>query len=163
VTLPGKRWLATALLSVVPLVPLAAQPATGTVGHGPPDTMVGLDVKKEDVAKVLATDKRALYVDRVGLYSFREQSKLLQATLEIAHFRSGTPSNTQNFQLSVVGNVGSSVPIIVRVGDKPVYVTTKKGLLIAIWFKDDYMIALAIRNTYKQPKQLLRQALEINP
>jgi hypothetical protein len=151
--------LGTASVSAAPSV--TSSPSAGT--HGPPDKIMGLDVQKEDIAKVLTQDKRALYVDRVGLYSFREQNKLLQATLEIARFRSSAPWRSGDFQLSIVGHIGSSVPIVVRAGSQPVYVTTSKGLTLAVWFKDGYLVTLAIRRSYAQPKELLRRSLEINP
>ncbi|MHB8507253.1 MAG: hypothetical protein ACYDGR_01210 [Candidatus Dormibacteria bacterium] len=135
-----------------------ARPATG-----PPPQLLNLDVKKEDIAKLLATDKRALYVDRVGLYSLREPSNLLQATLEISHFRSNARWSSEDFQLSVVGRLGSSVPLIVRLGSQVVYLTSSKGLTLAVWFDRDYMLTLAIRDTFRHPKELLRQSLAINP
>jgi hypothetical protein len=157
-------------LVVVALTATAGSSASASSGrhpspgrHGPPDEILGLTVQKEEVAKVLAGEKRPLYVDRVGLYSFREPSKLLQGTLEIAHFRAGTPADSSEFQQTIVGHLGSSVPIVVRVDGQPVYVTTSKGLTLAVWFRDDHMLALAIRNTYGRPKELLRQTLAINP
>ncbi len=157
------------LLSVVPTIPASAAgtatptPSAAQAQHGPPATMLSLNVKKEDIAKVLAGETRALYVDRVALYSLRETSNLLEATIEIGHFRSGTQWASEDFQLSIVGQLGSSVPVLVRVGSNIVYLTSSKGLTIAIWYGGGYMLALAIRNTFTQPKELLRQALEINP
>jgi len=131
--------------------------------HGPPPEVLGLTVQKEDLSKTLAGEKRPLYVDRVGLYSFREPNKLLQGTLQIAHFRPDAPSGSSDFQLSIVGHLGNSLPIVVRVGSQPVYITTSKGLVLAVWFHKGYMLALSIRRSYGQPKELLRQALAIDP
>ena len=144
----------------------SASPSTGAnPQHGPPSKVLGLDVQKEDITKTLAgnTDKRALYVDRVGLFSFREPSKLLEATLEIAHFRSNAPWSSSDFQSTIVGVLSASTPIVVRVEGIPVYVTTSKGLTIGVWFRSGFMMALSIRNTYTAPKELLRISLGINP
>ena len=141
-----------------------ASPAAGTIPrHGPPSQLLGLNVQKENISKTLASDTRALYVDQVGLYSFRQPSKLLEATLEIARFRSLAPATSTDFQASIVSGLGGSLPTVVRVGGSVIYITTSKGLTIAVWFKDGYMMALAIRNTYLQPKELVRMALQINP
>lgn len=153
-------------LMVVAATTGAASPSVtgnGSVHHGPPDQVLGLMVQKEDLTKTLAAEKRPLYVDRVGLYSFREPSKLLEGTLQISHFRHSAPYTSNDFQVAIVGHLGSSLPIVVRVSGQPVYITTAKGLVLAVWFRQDYMMTLSIRHTYTQPKELLRQALEINP
>lgn len=162
---PRLHLLAAALMVFLTTINAGATvstPPTGQVKHGPPEQVLGLTVVKEDIAKTLAGDKRALYVDRVGLYSYREQ-KLLQATLEIARFRKGFDTQSENFRQTVVGHLGGSLPIVVRVGSERVYITTSKGLVLAIWFKDGYMMTLAIRATYTAPKQLIRESVAVNP
>lgn len=157
-----------ALLVVIVAAPVLGAGAADSLTsprpqHGPPPTMLGLNVKKEDISKLLATEKRPLYTDEVGLFSLREQSNLLQATMEISHFRNDQRWSSSDFQLSIVGRLGSSVPIQVRLGAKTVYLTSSKGLALAIWFDRQFMMTLSIRNSYKTPKELLRQALEVNP
>ena len=159
----GIKFLASVLLTVtVTGVPGAGSTSTD-VKHGPPDQMVGLNVVKEDIAKTLAQDKSPLYTDRVGLYSLRDPSKLLEATLEIGHFRSGYQTNSTQFQQSIVGNIGSTQPITIRLGVTPVYISSAKGLVLAVWFNGDYMLTLAIRRTFQKDKELLREALGVNP
>ncbi len=131
--------------------------------HGPADKMLGLIVKKENVAGTLQQESRALYVDRVGMYSLRDPNNLLEATLEIARFRSVAPYASNDFRLSVAGAIGSVLPIVIRVGSTPVYITSRKGLTVALWFHGNFMLTLSVRNTYRLPKSLLRAALAINP
>jgi hypothetical protein len=141
----------------------SASPTPAPLPAGFPAQVLGLNVEKEDVSKTLASDTRSLYVNQVVLYSFREPSKLLQATLEVARFKSDAPSTSADFQTTIVNAMGGSAPIVLRIGATPIYVTTSKGLTIAVWFRNGHMLALSIRNTYAEPKQLLRVALGINP
>jgi hypothetical protein len=143
--------------------PTSAPAATAFPAHGPPTTMLGLTVKKEDIAKKLAGETRALYVDRVALYSLRDPTNLLEATVEIGHFRGGTQWASTDFQMQIAQGLGSSLPVLVRLGSTVVYLTSSKGLSLAIWYDQGYMFVLAIRSTFKQPKELLRQSLAINP
>jgi hypothetical protein len=128
-----------------------------------PAQILGLVVAREDVAKKLATEKDPLSVDQVSLYSLREPSKLLEATVELARFRPGQMQAGLDFQRSIVLQIGGSVPIVVRVGGQAVFVTTIRGLVVPVWFRDGYMVALSIRNTYEQPKALLRAVLAVSP
>ena len=125
--------------------------------------MLGLNVGQESVGKTLAQVTQAEYTTDTTLYSFRDPTKLLQATLQISEFRRGTPASSHNFQLAIVGQMGGSTPELLTLGPTTVYVTTLKGLVIAIWFKPAYMFVLAVRNTFHQPKSLLRVALGVNP
>jgi hypothetical protein len=138
-------------------------PTPAPLPAGFPAQVLGLNVQREDVSKTLATDTRSLYVDQVVMYSFREPSKLLEATLEVARFRSDAPSTSSDFQATIVNAMGGSAPIVVRLGSTAIYVTTSKGLTIAVWFRNGHMLALSIRNSFTQPKQLLRLSLGINP
>ena len=141
----------------------SASPAAAASKGGPPAQVLGLNVQNEDITKTLATDKRSLYVDQVILYSFREPSKLLQATLEVARFKSNAPATSRDFQSTIVSSLSGSQPIVLRVNGEAVYIATSKGLTIAVWFRSGHMMALSIRNTFTTPKQLLRIALAINP
>lgn len=126
---------------------------------GLPATVLGLKVAREDVGKTLAQVTQAEYTTNTSLYSFRDPTKLLQATLQISDFRSGTPSSSHDFQLSIAGQMGGTQPEFLQFGSTTVYVTTLKGLVVAIWFRPRHMFVLAIRNTFRQPKSLLRVAL----
>lgn len=128
-----------------------------------PDTILGLKVAREDVSKTITEDHRALYVDDISLYSLREPTSLLEATLQLGRFKKDAPWTSNDFQLSMVGQLGTSVPIVVRAASQRVYITTTKGLTIAVWFRNAHLFVLSIRTAYKHPKELLRQALGVRP
>ena len=140
-----------------------AAPAAATAPAGLPGTVLGLNVAREDVGKTLAQVTQPEYTVNTTLYSFRDPTKLLQATLQVSDFRHGTPASSHGFQLSIVGQIGGSQPEFLQLGSTTVYVTTLKGLVIAIWFRPERMYVLAVRNTFHQPKSLLRVAVGMQP
>lgn len=160
---PRHRILGLTCLLVLVASSTVAPAAAAVPDHGPPEHVLGLVVAKEDISKTLSQAKRAQYLQGVSLYSFRQTDNLLQATLEVGTFRPGTPSASDTFQASVVTQIGSSVAARIVVDAQPVFITTSKGLVIAIWFRKGSMFALAVRNSYDQPKALLRQVLGVNP
>jgi hypothetical protein len=127
-----------------------------------PGDILGMAVQPEDVAKKVAGEKGPLYVDQVSLFSLRESSQLLEATVQLGRFRSSELQLTEDFQRSIVLQVGP-LPTIVRVDGQQVFITTVKGLTTTVWFRHGYMGVLSIRKTYKQPKALLRAVLAVSP
>lgn len=152
--------LAGAVMVLSASAPLAKGP--GPAAPPLPKSILGLTVGKEDITKTLAQDPRELYVNGVWLYSLR-QGRELMATLELGKFRSNSPWKSADFDLSLAGQLGSSQPAVIRLEGLPVYVATARGLEIASWYRHGYMSILAIRATYKDPKDLLRQVLEVGP
>jgi hypothetical protein len=127
-----------------------------------PSTLRGLTVQPENVAGTLAQDRRALWVDEVRLYSLRH-GKELDGTLEVARFTASAPWRSPDFDLSLAGQLGASTPVVVELGGVRVYVTGSRGLQFAAWFERGWMLVLGIRTTDAQPKELIRQALELKP
>jgi hypothetical protein len=127
-----------------------------------PATIQGLKVGQENVSKTLAEDRRALYVDGVWLYSLR-QGKELMATLEVARFKSTAPWRSSGYDLSLANQLGGSIPAVLRLDGRPVYVSTTRGLELITWFKDGYLDILAVRSTYNSPKSLLRAVIAVAP
>lgn len=152
--------LALTLAPVTPLAKnnLAPPPAAPNL----PATVLGLGVTKEDVAKTVAQDHRPLYVTGVWMYSLR-QGKELMATLEIGKFRSDAPWQSGDFSLSLADQLGGSVPAVSRLGGVPVYISSARGVQIVSWSRAGYLNILAIRNTFRLPKDLVRQLLEVAP
>ena len=149
--------LAAAAFQVSPL----AKTSAPSVPHLP-GSVHGLTVQRENITKTLAEDRRSLYVDGVWLYSLR-QGKELMATLEVAHFKSDAPWRSQDFDLSLAGQLGGSVPAVARLEGTPVYISTARGLNLLAWDRNGYLLILGIRNTYKSPKELLRDAMAVSP
>ena len=132
----------------------------------PPDTvpseLLGLKVTQEDMTASLAGSKDS-YVDGVGLYAYRSEDDLLQATLQVSKFIDDARYRDAGFRSSVVAKIGGSVPRLVRLGDQRVYLTTGSKQQIAVWFRDEYLFVLSSRDDFTQPRALLREALDIRP
>lgn len=155
-----------AAVAVVVVVVLPAGSA-GAASRVVPSALLGLPVAQESIGKQLNADitssGRAHYFERIELYSVRRPDGYLQATLEIGRFRAGTADGEDYFRRSLVDQIGEAQPIATRAGGTDVYVTSQKGLVIASWFRDHAMLILSIRDSFDQPKSLIRQALAIQP
>jgi len=127
-----------------------------------PASIQGLKLSQENVSKTLAEGRRTLYSDGIWLYSLR-QGKELMATLEVVHFKSDAPWKSQSFDLSLANQLGGSVPAVLRLRGRPVYVSTTRGLELLTWFKNGYLNILAVRSNYTAPKTLLRDVIEAAP
>lgn len=130
---------------------------------GVPTQLLGYPLKKENVGHTLASNRQPTYFDNVQFYSLRRKDNFLEATLQIGHFKPGTDDAQTYFRQTVATGIGSTQPIATKVGNDMVYVSTQTGLVIASWFRGDYLLILSIRDTFSQPKTLIRQALELSP
>ena len=145
-------------LSLCAVSAMAADaPATGRLGS----TLGGLKVAREDITKALKENTAPRFVDSIDLYTLRSKNEL-QGTLELAHFKAGTPWTTDTFQRAIAEQMGSAVPLVVRLSGRPVYVSSSRGVILAAWFKSGYMVILTIRRSYDHPKTLIRAALEVS-
>jgi hypothetical protein len=126
-----------------------------------PSDLLGLAVKKEDVAEPVSKVP-ATFIDGLALYSLRHD-ELVQATLQVTRFNHSADVSSEKFRLSVVHQIGSSTPRPFRLGTRTVYLTTGTKQSIAVWFSGRYMLLLASRADYDEPRTLLRKALELEP
>ena len=126
-----------------------------------PSDLLGLAVKKEDVAEPVAKVP-ATFIDGLALYSLRHD-ELVQATLQVTRFNRRADVGSDKFRLAVVNQIGSSTPRPFRLGGRTVYLTTGTKQSIAVWFSGRYMLLLASRADYDEPRTLLRKALELEP
>ena len=157
------RWVVRSAAGLlVAVLALGALNAGAAPAAGPPSSLLGLNVQAENIKGTLAEDRRQLWVDRVQLYTLRS-GKELMATLEIARFKKGAPWGTADFQSAVAGSLGTANPVVVRLGGVAVYLTSLRTLKIACWFRDGGLFILAVRQTYAQPKALIRAALGVRP
>jgi hypothetical protein len=127
-----------------------------------PSELLGLKATQEDMAPSLAGSKDS-YVDGVGLYAYRSEDDLLQATLQVSKFVDSARYDEAGFRSSVVSKIGGSLPRQVRLGDEFVYLTTGSKQQIAVWFRDEYLFVLSSRDDFTKPRALLREALKIEP
>jgi len=125
-----------------------------------PAELQGLKVSPEEIGG--ATEVKSPFVEKVGLFSLR-QGELLQGTLQVSTFAANADSEKSRFRLSVVQQIGSTVPKPYRMGDRTVYLTAGKRQSIAVWFEGRHFFVLSTRDDFGQPRALLRSALEIKP
>jgi hypothetical protein len=137
----------------------AITPITPAVVSG---SVLGLKVGQEDVAKTVHRFERS-YADRISLYSFRRDDSLLQATLQVSRFRDPKRLADSRFRSSLVTQIGEVKPESLRVGRTAVQVTRGNKQKLYVWVSGRYVLVLAIRDDYTQPRDLLRQAVELKP
>jgi len=130
-------------------------------GDAVPSKVLDLTVAPEDVHEALAQVSRS-YLDATSIYSFRS-SDLLQATLQLSRFLASSQYQSAKFQGTLVNQIGSTSPTLVRVGDRNVYLTAGNQQRIAVWFRGRYMFVLATREDFPTPRTLLRRLIEVQP
>lgn len=126
-----------------------------------PAQLLGLQIKREDIADVLDGTKRP-YLDKAGLYSLRE-GDTLQATLQIGHFAKGVDHTSPKFREKLLTTVGSGSVRALRLSGERVYLTTGDRQQVALWFHGANLLVLSTREEYGTPRALLRAALELQP
>lgn len=131
----------------------------------PPDfvgsELLGLPIAQEDMTATVARADDA-FVESIGLYSMRRDD-LLQATLQVSKFRSNAPIEKASFRSSVVRQIGGRTIETFRMGSTTVYRTTGRKQTISLWFRGRYLFVLSVRESFTQPRTLLRAALEVKP
>jgi len=124
-----------------------------------PDEILGLQVTREDMSESLAGVDDA-FIESVGLYGMR-RDELLQATLQISRFRDNAPMDKPSFRNSLITQIGGARAQSFRMGDRTVWRTTGRKQVKSIWFEGQTMFVLAVRDTFEQPRTLLRESLEV--
>lgn len=127
-----------------------------------PAQMAGLRVASEDIEGTVKGAKRRSYLESAGLYSFRTEDDLLQATLQVSRFSDEARFKDRDFRQSVLLQIGSTVPRSFRMGDQTVYLSTGKRQNVVIWFKDEYLFVLSTREEFGRPRTLLREAIDLD-
>lgn len=124
-----------------------------------PAEMLGLSIEREDIEEILNATKRP-YLQAASLYSLREGDEL-QATLQIGAFADDAEYAEDSFRRSLLATLGGGSIRELRVGGRPVFLTTGDRQQVAIWFEEDLMVVLSTREEFEQPRTLLRNALEL--
>ena len=127
-----------------------------------PASMAGLRVAAEDIEGTVKGAKRQSYLDSAGLYSFRTEDDLLQATLQVSRFDETARYKDQDFRQSVLLQIGSTVPRSFRMSDQTVYLSTGRRQNVVIWFKGEYLFVLSTREEFGRPRTLLREAINLD-
>lgn len=126
-----------------------------------PPTLMGMQVKREDIDKLIKQARRP-YIDQLGLFSFRRE-ELLQATLQVSRFSDDAKWDTTNFRRTVAGQIlgmGNELSDF-RMGDDKVFLGGNARQVLAVWFEGPYMLVMAARNDFEEPRGLLRRLVEL--
>jgi hypothetical protein len=123
-----------------------------------PTQILGLKTAQEDVSKKL-TDIRRPYLDAVAVFSLRED-ELLRATLQLSRFNRLARPGSDRFRASVIGLLGSSRPLALRVGDTTVYSTSGNKQNVFVWFAGRGFYVLSVHQDYNFPRTLLRKVID---
>lgn len=123
-----------------------------------PAELLGLRVETESVG----VDRlEQTYFDSLGLYSFRTSEDLLRATLQVGRFNDQARPEDARFRRGIIGNLGSSVPEELRVGETIVHLSTGNEQSIYAWFDEQALYVLSIRDDYLFPRTMLRRLTEM--
>lgn len=122
-------------------------------------TYLGLEPKLEDVGGSLANQEANAYIDAVGLYSLRT-NKRLEATLQISKLSGNARPKDKDFQQLVADQIGGTKVQAFVMDGRNVYRSSQRKQSLTSWFRDDYFMILSVRDTYKEPRALLRVLLE---
>lgn len=122
-------------------------------------TYLGLEPRREDIGGSLGNQEANAYVDAVGLYSLRHNDRL-EATLQISKLSDKARPKDPKFQQLVAGQIGGTKVQAYVVGGRNVYRTSARKQSLASWFEGQYFLILSVRDTYDEPRALLRELLE---
>jgi hypothetical protein len=85
----------------------------------------------------------------------------LRATLQVSEFNEVAPNDKERFRDSVIGQLGSSVPVELRVGDEKIFLSAGGEQNIVAWFDDFGFYALSVRGDYPFPRTMIRKLLSM--
>lgn len=128
-----------------------------------PPTILGLPIAKEDVLATVNQLEGRTYVEGNAFYSAREPDGLLEATIQVTKFTDDAPYKSGKFKRQVVQQIGGSTPQVLKVGKETVYLTAGAKQKLFAFYKGRHLFVISVRETYPQPRNLLRKALEIQP
>ena len=124
-----------------------------------PSQILGLKVVEENVTGDIKGIS-GTYLDSLGLFSFREENDLLRSTLQVGRFNDVAEPQRKRFRDAIITQLGSTVPIQLRVGTNDVWLTSGTEQNIFTWFDSKGFYVLSIRSDYSFPRTLLRKLLE---
>jgi hypothetical protein len=122
-------------------------------------TYLGLEPHREDIGGSLANQEANAYIDAIGLYSLRT-NKRLEATLQVSKLSSHARPKDPKFRRLVADQIGGTKVQAFVMGGRDVFRSSQRKQSLASWFTGDYFMILAVRDTYKEPRALLRLLLE---
>lgn len=125
-----------------------------------PSQILGLKVVRENV-KANLSNVQQTYLQSVGLFSFREGDDLLRATIQVGRFNDVADQDKARFRDGIIGQLGATVPVKLRIDERTVYLSTGSDTNIFSWFDEVGFYVLSIRSDYAFPRTLLRKLLDM--
>lgn len=122
-------------------------------------TYLGLEPRREDITSSLGSQDANAYVNAVGLYSLRRNDRL-EATLQISRLSDNARPSDPQFQKLVADQIGGTKVQAYVMSGNNVYRSSQRKQSLSSWFRGDYFLILSVRDTYKEPRALLRLLLE---
>ncbi|MBA2608393.1 MAG: hypothetical protein H0U92_05620 [Actinobacteria bacterium] len=120
---------------------------------------LGLVPEREDVKPKLSEQEANAYIDSVGLYSLRSGERL-EATLQISKLSDKARPDDPAFQQQVANQIGGTTVQSFVMDGRTVFRSSLRKQSLTSWFRGDYFMILAVRDTYKTPRSLLRVLLK---
>ena len=138
-----------------------AKSLTAVAASTLPSTILGLNVTPEKVTKATTKEARRTYFDQVSLFGLR-RGKVVMATLQVGHLGPDPRYVTSDFRNDLVYQLaGGGTPNTIIIGDDTVYLTRGTKQSLAVWFHGRYEYLLSIREDYRTPRRLIREALAV--
>ena len=126
-------------------------------------TYLGLEPRREDIGGSLANQNANAYIDAVGLYSLRNKQRL-EATLQISKLSDKARPEDPKFRELVANQIGGTKVQAFVMDGRDVFRSSQRKQSLTSWFRGDYFMILSVRDTYKEPRALLRTLLdEVRP
>lgn len=122
-----------------------------------PEELFGLSVETEPLPESIENVEGS-YLEAVRLYGLRDDA--LVATLQVGRFDPDADFRSEGFRRALLEQIGGTRPREIRVGDQTVFLTTGVRQNLAVWFSNQHMMVLGIREEFTRPRGLLRSALE---
>lgn len=128
-----------------------------------PASVRGLHVEPENVDKAIKGLDES-YIDRLGLYSFRNEEDVLQATIQVSEFSADARPGELAFRETIAGQViGTGEDLRrFRMGDRIVYLGGSVRQTLAVWFSGNQLLVLVVRGEYEFPRALLRDLVQLD-
>lgn len=120
---------------------------------------LGLVPARENVKPRLSEQEANAYIDSVGLYSLRDGERL-EATLQISKLSDKARPKEAAFQQQVANQIGGTTVQSFVMDGRTVFRSSLRKQSLTSWFRGDYFMILAVRDTYATPRSLLRVLLK---
>lgn len=127
-----------------------------------PATIAGLAATLEDVTALEKQAGPSSYLASTRLWGLRDGKKL-RATIQVGRFVADSRPHDEAFQRRIVAQVGETAPRPRHLGRHVVYVTSTNQQPVYVWFENAALLVLSVARDHPTPRQLLRQALELQP